>query len=84
MMSYIKHSMQRGINLPLENYPPPLIGQTSPSLKMKPPPNFSNSSDLRSLLISMPLCRFLQILERTFLYMVAQFNRSSNHKLWGD
>ena len=40
------HSVQRGINLPLENYPRPLIGQAP--LKMKifwPPPNFCSFPD---------------------------------------
>ena len=36
-----------------------------------PPPNFSNSLDLLFMLISMSLCKFLLILERTVLHMAA-------------
>ena len=54
----LSHSVQRGINLPLENYLPPLIGQlppenenfliSPPPLKIKifwPPPNFCSFPD---------------------------------------
>ena len=36
-----------------------------------PPPNFSNSLDLLFMLISMSLCKFLLILERTVLHIAA-------------
>ena len=72
---------KRGMNLPVENYPP-LENEnfmTSPSLdrpplKIKnllPPLNFSNFSDVQILSIPMSLCKFLQILEKTTPHMAA-------------
>ena len=57
--------MHRGMNhLLLENESP--LGKPYWKWKFSSlPPNFSNSSDLQVLSISMSLRRFLQILERT-------------------
>ena len=58
---YLPHSMQRSMNLPLEN-PPPLIVQASPpeNENFWSPPNLNNSSDLGFLSISMSLCKLLR------------------------
>ena len=69
--SFLIHSMQRGMNLPQGKPPPPenenfltspSYRKLPPTLKMKifwPPHNFSNSLELRFLLIFMCLCSFL-------------------------
>ena len=52
----------------------PLPHRATPPLKMKmfwPPPNFSYSSDLQFLPVSMSICRSFHILEGTMPHMAA-------------